>query len=118
MLKTDVNPSGPTLSFFNSKLTGLELGQGLPTPPAVTHCPPISDQRTGGGVHFKMGGSQRKEKPGAGMLRPSQGAHCRDYTVSTASGTDISRTPSDLTPNTLGFPHGSVSKESASVEET
>ena len=50
------------------------------------------------------------------MLMPSQGAHCRDHVVSTTSGTDVSRTPLDLTPNTLGFPHGSVGKESACNE--
>ena len=115
MLKTYMNPSGLTLSFFKSKLKSHSnragVGPGSPVPPGVTHCPlpPTSDQRTG--VHFKTGGSQRKKKPGAGMPRSSQGAHSRAHVISTASGTDVAQTRSDLTLDTLGFPHGSVSKE-------
>ena len=45
------------------------------------------------------------------MPRSSQGAHSRAHVISTASGTDVAQTRSDLTLDTLGFPHGSVSKE-------
>ena len=113
VLKTKDEPIRSNPLIFQEQ-TEVTQGQGWSW--ARLSRPPISDQRTG--VHFKTGESQRKEKPGAGMPRPSQGAHSRAHVISTALGTDVAQTRLDLTPDTLGFPQAQSVKKPPAMQET